>query len=159
MKTHELKLLSQYFNSVEDGSKPFEIRFDDRNYQVGDILVLKETENKPHKSALGNFLLAEYTGREIKKEISYKLKDFEAGLKEGWCVLGLKNIEPQKVWVHFARFKDMEHINKIPFPEVFSTYENLTKYEEWLNNRKDIEVLQVEACVIDDGMKRIESEE
>ena len=52
----------------------------------------------------------------------------------------------------------MEHINKIPFPAVFSTYENLTKYEEWINKRNDVEVLQIQACVVDDKMKHIESE-
>ena len=42
MKIHELKILPQYFEKVLDGSKTFELRKDDRGYEVGDILILKE---------------------------------------------------------------------------------------------------------------------
>lgn len=41
MKTHELKLDVIYFDDVKSGKKNFEIRKNDRDYQVGDILELK----------------------------------------------------------------------------------------------------------------------
>ena len=41
MKTHELKLDINYFDEVKSGKKNFEIRKNDRNLQVGDVLVLK----------------------------------------------------------------------------------------------------------------------
>lgn len=41
MKTHELKLDVKYFDDIKNGKKNFEIRKNDRNYQVGDILDLK----------------------------------------------------------------------------------------------------------------------
>lgn len=47
MKTHELKILPQYFRDVRAGRKTAEIRFDDRDYMIGDRLVLKEW--KPRK--------------------------------------------------------------------------------------------------------------
>ncbi len=41
MKTHELKLDINYFEDVKSGLKNFEIRKNDRDFQVGDILELK----------------------------------------------------------------------------------------------------------------------
>ena len=41
MKTHELKLDVKYFEDVKSGKKNFEIRNNDRDFQVGDILELK----------------------------------------------------------------------------------------------------------------------
>ncbi|MFK4941218.1 DUF3850 domain-containing protein [Lactococcus petauri] len=41
MKTHELKLDVKYFNEVKNGTKNFEIRKNDRDFKVGDILILK----------------------------------------------------------------------------------------------------------------------
>ena len=40
MKVHELKLNTKYFDDVKDGTKTFEIRKNDRGYQVGDLLSL-----------------------------------------------------------------------------------------------------------------------
>ena len=39
---HELKTWPAYFERVVDGSKTFEVRKDDRGYQSGDELVLRE---------------------------------------------------------------------------------------------------------------------
>ncbi len=40
MKIHELKLDTKYFNDVKSGKKNFEIRKNDRDFKVGDILNL-----------------------------------------------------------------------------------------------------------------------
>lgn len=40
--THELKTYPKYFQETIEGNKPFEIRKNDRNFQVGDVLILKE---------------------------------------------------------------------------------------------------------------------
>jgi ASC-1-like (ASCH) protein len=58
---HELKLEKDYFGSVLAGFKTFEIRFNDRDYQVGDILVLKEWD----------WFSESFTGREVEKKITY----------------------------------------------------------------------------------------
>ncbi len=77
--THELKLLPQYFNDVENGIKNFEIRKNDRDYKVGDTLLLREWDN-------------EYTGREITRKIDYIHKgDGQFGIAEGYCILGLQD--------------------------------------------------------------------
>lgn len=39
---HELKTLPKFFDAVREGKKTFEVRKDDRNFQVGDTLELKK---------------------------------------------------------------------------------------------------------------------
>ena len=42
MTKHTLKIEPQYLEAIKDGSKTFEIRKNDRDYKVGDILALHE---------------------------------------------------------------------------------------------------------------------
>ncbi|OTO05096.1 DUF3850 domain-containing protein [Enterococcus sp. 5B3_DIV0040] len=39
---HELKILPKFFKAVTSGEKQFEIRKNDRNFQVGDLVILRE---------------------------------------------------------------------------------------------------------------------
>lgn len=72
---HELKILPEYFAPVKSGTKPFEVRWNDRGFRVGDILRLRE-----YKSGA-------YTGRQIDKKITYLLDDPQY-CKEGFVILG-----------------------------------------------------------------------
>jgi ASC-1-like (ASCH) protein len=75
---HYLKTIPLYFNAVNIGAKTFEVRFNDRNFKVGDIIHLQEyIEGK------------NFTGNEIVKEISYIL-DNKSYCKEGYVILALK---------------------------------------------------------------------
>lgn len=76
-RRHKLKLSKIFFDDVRIGKKTFELRKNDRNYQIGDILELREME------------AGEPTGREIETEVIYILEGFE-GLKEGYCILGIR---------------------------------------------------------------------
>ncbi len=42
MATHELKVIPPYFAALVDGIKTFEVRKNDRAYQKGDMLELRE---------------------------------------------------------------------------------------------------------------------
>ena len=44
---HELKILPPYFEAVIDGRKTFEIRRDDRGFQAGDTVLLREYDPPP----------------------------------------------------------------------------------------------------------------
>ncbi|TQS84407.1 RNA-binding protein [Candidatus Methanomassiliicoccus intestinalis] len=75
---HELKILPEYFEAVAGGAKSFELRKDDRGFTVGDEIILKEWNG------------TEYTGRSVKKQISYILKNY-TGLAEGYAILSLRD--------------------------------------------------------------------
>lgn len=83
MTTHTLKTDPAVFADVLSGAKTFEIRFNDRDYQVGDVLQLQETEHDGADMKSGAPLI--YTGREVTKTVSHILTGY--GLAEGWCCL------------------------------------------------------------------------
>ena len=91
-KEHMLKTDPAVFQDVLDGSKTFEIRFNDRGYQVDDLIVLKETKFTGQQMKSGQPLV--YTGREIQKRISYVLGGY--GLQDDWVILGIQDIEAAK---------------------------------------------------------------
>lgn len=77
VKTHGLKTLPQYFRYSFEGVKRFELRKDDRGFDIGDYVELKEWDGY------------EYTGRVRKEKIKYILRDCqEFGLQTGYCILG-----------------------------------------------------------------------
>lgn len=65
MKQHDLKCYPPYFEAVDSGVKMFECRYNDRDFQVGDELLLRE-----YGLEIG------YTGRILVKKIVYMLSDF-----------------------------------------------------------------------------------
>lgn len=81
---HELKIWSQYFDDVDSGKKPFEVRKLDRPFGRGDTLYLREWS--PIKG---------YSGRETRKIITYVMVGGQWGLSEGNCILGLTHWQSQ----------------------------------------------------------------
>lgn len=80
-KFHDLKIWPEFFDDIKSGAKPFELRKNDRNYQVGDFLILKEWS--PDEE--------EFTGVSIVKEVTYILSNAEKfGLMDKHVILGLK---------------------------------------------------------------------
>lgn len=91
MKIHELKILPEYFEAVTSERKRFEIRKNDRDYKVGDQLILRECKVylKQELSGLTNPAFS-YTGDSYKAEITY-ITDYMQ--KNGYVVLGIKGVE------------------------------------------------------------------
>lgn len=79
MKTHELKTWPQYFEQVVAGQKQFEIRKNDRDFQVGDVLVLDEY--CPDRKV--------YTGNYAIVKIEYILHGGQFGIEPGYCVMSI----------------------------------------------------------------------
>lgn len=65
---HKLKIWPQYYEPVRAGSKTFEYRLNDRNFQNGDTVELHEW-NPDHPNMLGGG----YTGRTITFDVGYVL--------------------------------------------------------------------------------------
>jgi len=87
MKTHELKTDPKVFAESWNDRKHFEIRKDDRNFQVGDILILKETKYTGEEMKNGSPLF--YTGFELPVRVTYKLPVGSYGLDAEWTVLSI----------------------------------------------------------------------
>ncbi|GGG27697.1 ASCH/PUA domain-containing protein [Hymenobacter glacieicola] len=81
---HELKVWPACFAAVVSGAKPFDVRLNDRDYRVGDALLLREYEPESEQ----------YSGRTTERWISYLLQGGSFGVEEGWCVLGLAEHPP-----------------------------------------------------------------
>jgi hypothetical protein len=82
LSVHILKTWPEPFQAIWDGLKQWEYRKNDRDYQVGDILLLGEWDNEKEK----------FTVREIKARVVYMLKE-GFGLPEGFVILSLAEIE------------------------------------------------------------------
>lgn len=68
MARHELNTDHDVFQLQVDGIKNCEIRLADRDFQVGDLLVLKETEFTGEQMKLQDYPLV-YTGRTWEVEV------------------------------------------------------------------------------------------
>lgn len=78
---HELKIQENYYNEVLKGDKTFELRKNDRDYQVGDYVVFNIIKDG-----------AVYPTNEIYK-ITYVLKDVEKyGLDKEYCIFSIKRL-------------------------------------------------------------------
>ena len=76
---HNLKIWRKYFDAVKNGSKKFEIRFDDRGYSEGDFIVLHEWSDA----------LQDYSGETIQKRIGF-ITGYEQ--QEGFVVFSLLDL-------------------------------------------------------------------
>jgi len=83
MKTHYLKTVQPFFSQVKSGTKTFELRRNDRDFQVGDEVYLQEYDLSNNS----------FSGQEVKAFITYVLKDW-AGLEDGFCVFAFEVTQP-----------------------------------------------------------------
>lgn len=79
MAEHDLKCWPKPFDAVERGDKRFEFRRDDRGFSIGDILVLRRW----------NPQTGDYTGRWLRKRVTYLARGPEFGIPLGYCVMSL----------------------------------------------------------------------
>ena len=89
MKIHELKTDPEVYDAVCNGEKSFEIRFDDRNFKVGDRLILKKTIHTGEEMNMGKPL--NYIGVEKAVEVLYILRGQIYGLMDGWVIMSIQD--------------------------------------------------------------------
>lgn len=76
MKTIRKKIHPEYFNLVRAREKNFEIRLDEDDVQVGDLVILEEWDGY-------------YTGNGVRRYVKFVLRDAtELGLMPGYCIFG-----------------------------------------------------------------------
>jgi ASC-1-like (ASCH) protein len=80
---HRLKTWPEYFEAVLSGKKTFEIRKNDRGFQVNDLLLLQEYNPKTE----------EYTGRELLVEVTY-ITDF--GQPDNQVVMSIAKVQESR---------------------------------------------------------------
>jgi hypothetical protein len=79
---HELKTWKQYFRMLYSGSKTFEVRKHDRDFKLGDELVLKEWDNETNQ----------YTGRFLHRRVDYILHGGQFGIEKGFVIMSISKI-------------------------------------------------------------------
>lgn len=80
-KVHELKIWPQFFIDAKSGAKPFEVRKDDRDYAVGDRLVLREWSPATQS----------FTGPWVRVLVTYLMRSHgspEGCLAPRWVIMG-----------------------------------------------------------------------
>ncbi|WP_184722622.1 ASCH/PUA domain-containing protein [Caulobacter sp.] len=85
MNRHELKTWPKYFAAVRSGQKRFEIRRNDRDFKVGDILVLSEFDPATDT----------YTGQAEERQITFLLSEEDyGGVIHGFVAIGFGDVAP-----------------------------------------------------------------
>lgn len=88
MKLHELKIKDEYFKEVLRENKTFELRKNDRDYQVGDLIHFVDIDGNNH--IIGNPAY----NKKLVFQITYILKGVpEYGLDKDYCILGIKKLK------------------------------------------------------------------
>ena len=80
MTKHILKLQEEFYDAVLNGVKTFEVRKADRDYKVGDTLILSCYKG------------GECLQKSCRRYITYILRheDFPDGVPEGYVILGIR---------------------------------------------------------------------
>lgn len=84
MTTHRLKVFIKYADAIMDGTKTFEIRKNDRGYEVGDKIVFSVVSNEG--ISVGDAVRHPLNGTAYR--IDYILDDFE-GLAQKYVALAI----------------------------------------------------------------------
>jgi len=87
MTVHDLKIWPEQYQKVVNGHLSFQYRENDRNYQMGDVLILNEWNPKKN----------EFTGRKMCARVKYVFDEMNHGdvpviIMPGYCVMSIDPI-------------------------------------------------------------------
>lgn len=88
MKLHELKIKDEFFKEVLRENKTFELRKNDRDYQVGDLIHFVDIDGNNHIIGKPSY------NKKLVFQITYILQNVqEYGLDKDYCILAIKKLE------------------------------------------------------------------
>ncbi|KQT89319.1 hypothetical protein ASG49_16185 [Marmoricola sp. Leaf446] len=85
-RIHEVKSWSEFFRPIAAGERSHELRRNDRDYQVGDFLILREYDPKlgHYTGSVCEALVTSMTSRERPCAVS------DEGLHPDFCILSIR---------------------------------------------------------------------
>lgn len=98
MNVHELKTWPDSFRRIQGGSKRWELRRNDRDFEQGDLLWLREWETQ-------NIVVPEekpphYTGESVIVQVWKVYHDFDVpeGLRNGFVIMDIRRVNVTPVY-------------------------------------------------------------
>ncbi|MGH3429537.1 MAG: DUF3850 domain-containing protein [Mycobacteriales bacterium] len=82
--THDVKCWPSSFTEVISGKKTLEVRFNDRDYRQGDVLLLREWA-----PSIDDLTVGEFTGRTCQRRITHVLLGGVFGVEDGFVALSI----------------------------------------------------------------------
>ena len=82
MKLHTLKIESVYYYELDFGIKTFELRKNDQDYEVSDLVHFVDNDGQDFKENSNNVYQIEYIQKDAEKY----------GLDKNYCILGLNKL-------------------------------------------------------------------
>jgi len=140
-KAHELKTVQPYFNQLLSGEKTFELRFNDRDFQVGDTLILKEYTITDHDFYGGD----EYSGRSITVKVTNVLSGFR-GLENSYCILSFASLQTAGLE---AKIIEYEKWQKLDTDKIIALEEERDRYKKALEEISEPMRSEYEAACAD----------
>lgn len=93
MKLHELTIEHEYLIEVDMGRKTFELRKNDRDYQVGNLIRFIDIGATTRRDSYKGDCDV-YIDEDTLYRITYVLKGVpEYGLDDDYCILGIKKLK------------------------------------------------------------------
>ena len=97
MKLHELKILHEYLVDITIGTKTFELRKNDRDYQEGDLIRFIDLTGKKLNN-IYKIGVEPYINENTLYRITYVLKYIDTrGLDDKYCILAIKRLDIKEV--------------------------------------------------------------
>ncbi|MBR1750008.1 MAG: DUF3850 domain-containing protein [Ruminococcus sp.] len=93
MKTHKIKLRKEFCDDVFEGRKRFEVRYNDRGYQTGDLVQFIATDGFYAEDPVTHECKERYTHpiNDVIFQITYILNGW--GLKNGFVAFGIERAQ------------------------------------------------------------------
>jgi hypothetical protein len=84
VRIHELKTWTDLYPAIESNAKRVEIRFNDRDFEAGDLLLLREYDPKEEL----------HTGRSCWRRVTHVLQGGRFGIESLYVAMSLEVVDP-----------------------------------------------------------------